>query len=124
MRLTVAAARSLVEGAMTAAGHDAGSAALIADHLIDCELRGLHYGRLSRALSIVERLTATASRPRWSSSATRPSSRGSTAVIRSVTWSRTAHANGDRQSQGQRPCGGGGTQHLVHRHAVVLRRDG
>jgi LDH2 family malate/lactate/ureidoglycolate dehydrogenase len=59
MRLTVAAARSLVEQAMTTVGHDAASATLIADHLIDCELRGLHYGGLSRALSIVERLATT-----------------------------------------------------------------
>jgi LDH2 family malate/lactate/ureidoglycolate dehydrogenase len=32
---------------------------LIADHLIDCELRGIQYGGLARALSIVERLRAT-----------------------------------------------------------------
>jgi len=56
MKLTVAAARALVEQVMTAVGHDAASAALIADHLIDCELRGVHYGGLARALSIVERL--------------------------------------------------------------------
>jgi len=30
-------------------------AELIADHLIDCELRGLHYGGLARAISIAER---------------------------------------------------------------------
>jgi delta1-piperideine-2-carboxylate reductase len=40
---------------MAALGHDAGDAALIADHLIDCELRGLAYGGLARAISIVER---------------------------------------------------------------------
>ena len=59
MRLTVEAARSLAEQTMRAVGHDAGDAALIADHLIDCELRGIHYGGLARALSIVERLRAT-----------------------------------------------------------------
>jgi len=59
MRLTVPTARALAEGAMTAVGHDAASAALIADHLIDCELRGIHYGGLARALSIVERLDRT-----------------------------------------------------------------
>jgi delta1-piperideine-2-carboxylate reductase len=59
MTLTVAAARRLLEHVMTAAGHDAASAALIADHLIDCELRGLGYGGFSRALSIVERLAKT-----------------------------------------------------------------
>jgi LDH2 family malate/lactate/ureidoglycolate dehydrogenase len=59
LRLTVAAARSLAEQVMTAVGHDHASAALIADHLIDCELRGIHYGGLARALSIVERLDHT-----------------------------------------------------------------
>ena len=41
---------------MSALGHDAADAALIADHLIDCELRGLHYGGLARAISIAERV--------------------------------------------------------------------
>ena len=41
---------------MAALGHDANDAALIADHLIDCELRGLHYGGLARAISIAERI--------------------------------------------------------------------
>lgn len=59
MKLTVADARTLAEQVMTAMGHDAASAALIADHLIDCELRGIHYGGLPRALSIVERLRRT-----------------------------------------------------------------
>jgi LDH2 family malate/lactate/ureidoglycolate dehydrogenase len=58
MKLTVAAARTLAEQVMIAVGHDAASAVLIADHLIDCELRGIHYGGLARALSIVERLRA------------------------------------------------------------------
>ena len=55
MRLTVEQARDLAERAMRAAGHDAGDARLIADHLIDCELRGVTYGGLARAISIVER---------------------------------------------------------------------
>jgi len=59
MKLTVAAARRLAEAVMTAVGHDTVDAALIADHLIDCELRGIHYGGLARALSIVERLRMT-----------------------------------------------------------------
>lgn len=57
MRLTVAEARRLAERAMVAAGHDEGQAAAIADHLIDCELRGLSYGGLPRALSVFERMT-------------------------------------------------------------------
>jgi delta1-piperideine-2-carboxylate reductase len=56
MRLTVAEARGLVERVMAALGHEAREARLIAAHLIDCELRGLHYGGLPRALSIAERI--------------------------------------------------------------------
>jgi delta1-piperideine-2-carboxylate reductase len=44
---------------MTAIGHDARDAQLIADHLMDCELRGLSYGGLARAISIAERLERT-----------------------------------------------------------------
>jgi LDH2 family malate/lactate/ureidoglycolate dehydrogenase len=40
---------------MQSLGHSAEEARLIADHLIDCELRGLSYGGLPRALSICER---------------------------------------------------------------------
>jgi LDH2 family malate/lactate/ureidoglycolate dehydrogenase len=56
MQLTVAEARGLAERVMAALGHEAQDARLIADHLIDCELRGLHYGGLPRALSIAERI--------------------------------------------------------------------
>lgn len=64
MRLSVAQARDLVERAMRALGHDAGEAAIIADHLIDCELRGLSYGGLPRALSICERFARLGNRRR------------------------------------------------------------
>ncbi len=40
-------------------GHQANDANLIADHLIDCELRGLAYGGLARAISIAERIGRT-----------------------------------------------------------------
>ena len=56
MKLSVAAAHSLVERVMMAVGHDQTDAALIADHLIDCELRGISYGGLARALSVSERI--------------------------------------------------------------------
>ena len=56
-RLTIAEARNLAERTMQAIGHTADEARIIADHLIDCELRGLSYGGLPRALSIVERIT-------------------------------------------------------------------
>ncbi len=41
---------------MATLGHDAPDAELIADHLMDCELRGLQYGGLARAISIAERI--------------------------------------------------------------------
>lgn len=62
MRLTCAEARRLAERVMEALGHDAADAALIADHLMDCELRGLAYGGLARAISIAERMARTGDR--------------------------------------------------------------
>ena len=53
----------MVERAMIAQGHDDKDAALIADHLIDCELRGLAYGGLARAISIAERFQRTGHNP-------------------------------------------------------------
>jgi LDH2 family malate/lactate/ureidoglycolate dehydrogenase len=55
MRLTIEHARGLIDRAMRAVGYEADEAATIADHLIDCELRGVTYGGLARAVSIVER---------------------------------------------------------------------
>jgi LDH2 family malate/lactate/ureidoglycolate dehydrogenase len=63
VRLSIADARDLVERVMRALGHDAREAAIIADHLIDCELRGIHYGGLARAVSIAERIARTPQRP-------------------------------------------------------------
>jgi delta1-piperideine-2-carboxylate reductase len=59
MRLTIREAHRLAARAMTALGHDAAESDLIADHLIDCELRGLQYGGLARAISIAERFERT-----------------------------------------------------------------
>lgn len=59
MQLTVAEARSLAENVMTALGHDKDDAWIITDHIIDCELRGLTYGGLPRAVSIAERIGRT-----------------------------------------------------------------
>lgn len=59
MRLTVEQARGLVDRAMQATGYSADEAGMIADHLIDCELRGVTYGGLARAVSIVERTLRT-----------------------------------------------------------------
>jgi delta1-piperideine-2-carboxylate reductase len=53
-------ARRIVTEAMAAVGYTAEEAAVIADHLMDCELRGLSYAGLARAVSIIERIRATA----------------------------------------------------------------
>ena len=59
MRLTVEQARDFADRTMQSIGYDAGDARLIADHLIDCELRGVTYGGLARAVSIAERILTT-----------------------------------------------------------------
>jgi delta1-piperideine-2-carboxylate reductase len=56
MRLGVQEAHTLAARVMTAVGHDAADADLVADHLLDCELRGMTYGGLARAISIAERI--------------------------------------------------------------------
>lgn len=56
MRVEIAEAHRLLAGVMTSLGHPAADSELIADHLIDCELRGLRYGGLARAVSIAERI--------------------------------------------------------------------
>jgi LDH2 family malate/lactate/ureidoglycolate dehydrogenase len=58
MKLTVSEARELVDACMRAVGHDADEAATIADHLIDCELRGVSFGGLPRALSVIDQVRA------------------------------------------------------------------
>jgi len=59
MQLTILNARALVEAGMAAVGYTDDEAAIVADHLIDCELRGLGYGGLARAVSVIERMRAT-----------------------------------------------------------------
>ena len=59
MKLTIGDARQLIEQAMTAFGYTKAEADIIADHLMDCELRGLSYGGLARAVSIIDRLKST-----------------------------------------------------------------
>jgi LDH2 family malate/lactate/ureidoglycolate dehydrogenase len=56
MWLSINEARRLVTDSMAAHGHTVTEADSIADHLVDCELRGLGYGGLARAVSIVEHL--------------------------------------------------------------------
>jgi LDH2 family malate/lactate/ureidoglycolate dehydrogenase len=52
----IEAAAQLVMQALLRAGLAAADAKLVADHVIDCELRGVAYGGLSRALTVAERL--------------------------------------------------------------------
>ncbi|WP_250514622.1 Ldh family oxidoreductase [Caballeronia sp. INDeC2] len=59
MILSIDDARALIHSCMVAIGHPAAEADIISDHLIDCELRGLSFGGLPRALSVVERIHAT-----------------------------------------------------------------
>lgn len=60
MILTIEAARELVISACVEGGKfDRNSAMIIADHLLDCELRGLSFGGLARAISVIERAQAT-----------------------------------------------------------------
>ena len=65
MILSIDDARTLVHSSMVAVGHTPAEAAIIADHLIDCELRGLSFGGLPRALSVIDRIrdTTTPKRP-------------------------------------------------------------
>lgn len=63
MRITIDAARSLLRTVMQRGGHGATDAALIADHLLDAELRGLRQGGLARAISIRERLARRSTPP-------------------------------------------------------------
>ena len=59
MQITVEEARSLVVRTMRALDQTEDHARIIADHVIDCELRGLVYGGLPRVVSIAERLGRT-----------------------------------------------------------------
>lgn len=61
MRLSIEEARSLLGRVMQRQGHTADEAVIIADHLMDSELRGLRQGGLARAISISERLARTGS---------------------------------------------------------------
>jgi delta1-piperideine-2-carboxylate reductase len=59
VHLTVAEATALVEQVMSAVGLTPDDSSTVAEHLIDCELRGLTYGGLPRALSVAERIIST-----------------------------------------------------------------
>ena len=61
MQISIDDARHLVERVMIAHGIKQKQAAIIAEHIIDCELRGLGYGGLARVISIAERLQRSGS---------------------------------------------------------------
>jgi delta1-piperideine-2-carboxylate reductase len=61
MRISIPEARALLEAVMRHPGHTEAEAAIIADHLLDSELRGLRQGGLARAISICERMARTQS---------------------------------------------------------------
>ena len=63
-RIAIAEARGLAETALSTHGFSAGEAAIIAGQAIDCELRGLPEGGLSRVLSIIETSEKLGKRPR------------------------------------------------------------
>ena len=56
MQVPISQARSLLETIMQRQGHSMEESVIIADHLMDSELRGLRQGGLARAISISERL--------------------------------------------------------------------
>jgi len=56
VELSIQQATDLVVSVMQKLGFSDNDSGVIADHLIDCELRGLAYGGFSRALSIAERV--------------------------------------------------------------------
>ena len=63
MQLTIEDATHLVEQALMHAGQSEAHARIAADHIIDCELRGVSYGGLARVVSIAERLDRTGPAP-------------------------------------------------------------
>ena len=64
MNLSINEARNLAVSALAVVGYSREEAGIIADHLVDSELRGLSYGGLARALSVIERRMADPTPPR------------------------------------------------------------
>lgn len=54
MKIDIAEARNLMEQALRKTNFSDADAKIIADHLLDCELRGISMGGISRALTIFE----------------------------------------------------------------------
>ena len=64
MRIAIEDAHALLTRVMARLGYETGDIPAIVDHLIDCELRGVSYGGLARAVSITERIGRTGQPPR------------------------------------------------------------
>ena len=126
MRLTIQEAHDLAARVMAALGHDAAGAALIADHLIDCELRGLEYGGLARAISIAERIERTGDRrhPIAILHETPVSARldGGDHIGYIVAHRATTVAIGKAEAAGIAVVGS--QRNMVHGHAFLLCGDG
>jgi len=60
VKISIDEARALVSDVMATYGYDAEQSGIIADHLIDTELRGFGAGGLARAVTVAERLEASA----------------------------------------------------------------
>lgn len=58
MKIDISAATALATGGLAGLGYGPDECAVIAAHLLDCELRGLGYSGLARVLSIAERQQA------------------------------------------------------------------
>lgn len=63
MLIPIAQADALVHAAMMRSGYGAAEARIIADHVMGCELRGVSFGGLSRALSLIDRTRLSPRRP-------------------------------------------------------------
>ena len=56
MRISITDATDILNQVMLKLGHAEADLYSIVDHLIDCELRGLSYGGLARAVAVTERI--------------------------------------------------------------------
>lgn len=126
MQISVSQAHDLAVRVMQAASHGAEYAGLIADHLVDCELRGLQYGGLPRLVSIVERLQRTGAprKPVELVHETPVSARlnGHDNLGYVVAHKATEIAIQKCREIGLAMVGADDT--VVHGHAVLLRRNG
>lgn len=63
MWIAIPEADALVRSALERIGYTPSEAVIIADHVIGCELRGVSFGGLSRAISLIERQRLSPRRP-------------------------------------------------------------